>query len=212
MNNKEKTYFIIIILGGFLGIHKFIEGKTKLGLIYLFTFGLFGFGWIYDIITFKSKTDHTTNNNNNTINTVSCIINTKRKVNYFVGQIVSVIADINKNDEECYFLESYGANPEAHKIPKKYDDYCEECNYAIIKDVSDNSLEVIFILDDIYLKRLKIETNITCNNGDSFLIKNGFLFDRSNKIGKIIDDRYNDNLNIIANSIENDILVVIIKK
>jgi len=35
---------------GWLGAHKFYAGKTGMGLIYLFTFGLFGFGWIIDTI------------------------------------------------------------------------------------------------------------------------------------------------------------------
>lgn len=35
---------------GWLGAHKFYEGKTGMGLLYLFTFGLFGFGWIIDSV------------------------------------------------------------------------------------------------------------------------------------------------------------------
>ena len=35
---------------GFFGIHKFYEGKTCMGILYLLTFGLFGIGWIVDII------------------------------------------------------------------------------------------------------------------------------------------------------------------
>lgn len=42
--------FILCILFGYLGIHKFYERKTKVGLIYLFTFGIFGIGWIIDTI------------------------------------------------------------------------------------------------------------------------------------------------------------------
>lgn len=42
--------FILCILFGYLGIHKFYERKIKIGLVYLFTFGLFGVGWIIDIV------------------------------------------------------------------------------------------------------------------------------------------------------------------
>lgn len=35
---------------GWLGAHKFYEGKTGMGILYLFTFGLFGFGWVIDAI------------------------------------------------------------------------------------------------------------------------------------------------------------------
>ena len=49
--------FIICLLFGWLGVHKFMEKKTGMGLLYLFTFGLFGIGWIVDcILYFPSKT------------------------------------------------------------------------------------------------------------------------------------------------------------
>ena len=41
--------FILILLFGWSGIHKFMEKKTVLGIIYLFTFGLFGIGWLIDV-------------------------------------------------------------------------------------------------------------------------------------------------------------------
>ena len=41
---------ILCIFLGYIGAHKFYEGKIKLGLLYLFTVGLFGIGWIVDII------------------------------------------------------------------------------------------------------------------------------------------------------------------
>lgn len=44
--------FIICLLFGYLGIHKFIEKKTGMGLLYLFTLGLFGLGWLYDCVKY----------------------------------------------------------------------------------------------------------------------------------------------------------------
>lgn len=49
MPNK-KIDLILCILFGYLGAHKFYEGKKAMGLLYLFTFGLCGIGWIVDIL------------------------------------------------------------------------------------------------------------------------------------------------------------------
>lgn len=49
MKNKQKD-LIIVIFGGIFGIHKFINGDIKMGIIYLCTCGLFGIGWLVDII------------------------------------------------------------------------------------------------------------------------------------------------------------------
>ena len=47
---KDKTVALILcIFLGLLGAHKFYVGKTGMGLIYLFTGGIFGIGWIIDI-------------------------------------------------------------------------------------------------------------------------------------------------------------------
>jgi len=47
---QEKCYVVATILGGWLGIHKFMQNNIGMGIIYFFTFGLFGIGWIIDII------------------------------------------------------------------------------------------------------------------------------------------------------------------
>lgn len=44
------TELIITIFLGFLGVHKFMKGEIGMGLLYLFTLGLFYVGWIIDII------------------------------------------------------------------------------------------------------------------------------------------------------------------
>lgn len=51
MNKSNKTALLIVcILFGYLGIHRFCTGKVKSGLLYLFTGGIGGIGWIVDII------------------------------------------------------------------------------------------------------------------------------------------------------------------
>ncbi len=46
--NKYVSLLLCIFLG-YLGAHKFYEGKAGMGLVYVCTLGLFGLGWIFDI-------------------------------------------------------------------------------------------------------------------------------------------------------------------
>lgn len=41
---------VLCILFGWLGAHRFYEGKKISGFFYMFTLGAFGLGWLYDII------------------------------------------------------------------------------------------------------------------------------------------------------------------
>ena len=51
MNEKKSmSRFIITLVFGWLGVHKFMDGKIGMGLLYLFTCGLFCIGWIVDTI------------------------------------------------------------------------------------------------------------------------------------------------------------------
>lgn len=49
------TAFILCVFLGYFGAHKFYEGKTGMGLLYLFTGGLCGIGWMIDIILILLK-------------------------------------------------------------------------------------------------------------------------------------------------------------
>lgn len=52
--NKWVSFFLCLFLGLF-GAHKFYEGKTGIGILYLFTAGLFGFGVLIDLIALLFK-------------------------------------------------------------------------------------------------------------------------------------------------------------
>lgn len=55
---RQKNKWVAIILCaflGFLGAHKFYEGKIGMGILYLFTCGLFGAGIIIDFIALLFK-------------------------------------------------------------------------------------------------------------------------------------------------------------
>ncbi len=57
MENSSKdwtTTLLLCIFLGFLGVHHFYVGKTGMGILWLFTGGCFGIGWIIDIIQIVS--------------------------------------------------------------------------------------------------------------------------------------------------------------
>ena len=47
---NKLTYFFLTLFLGSLGVHKFYKGKIFLGFVYLFTHGLFGIGYLVDVI------------------------------------------------------------------------------------------------------------------------------------------------------------------
>ena len=54
MKNKWVAFLLCLFLG-YIGAHKFYEGKAGMGILYLFTCGLFGIGWFIDCITLLCK-------------------------------------------------------------------------------------------------------------------------------------------------------------
>lgn len=52
--NKWVAFFLCLFLGYF-GAHKFYEGKIGMGILYIFTLGIFGIGWLIDIIIILCK-------------------------------------------------------------------------------------------------------------------------------------------------------------
>ncbi len=56
------TNFILTILFGYLGTYRFSKKQYGLGLLYLFTYGLFGIGWLYDICLSYKDYKNTTSN------------------------------------------------------------------------------------------------------------------------------------------------------
>lgn len=47
--------FVLCLFLGFVGAHKFYDGKTGMVILYIFTFGLFGIGWLIDLISILTR-------------------------------------------------------------------------------------------------------------------------------------------------------------
>ena len=54
VKNKWVAFLLCLFLG-FIGAHKFYEGRIGMGIVYLFTVGLFGIGWFVDCIVLLCK-------------------------------------------------------------------------------------------------------------------------------------------------------------
>lgn len=83
---RKLSRFLITFFFGMFGIHKFIDGKIGMGILYFLTFGIFGVGWLLDIfkILFPYQNHSTTIsnlsdnfNNTNMIGLNNCNSNTK---------------------------------------------------------------------------------------------------------------------------------------
>ena len=49
-HKNKKTMLLLCAFGGFFGLHRFYNKEIGMGILYIFTVGLFMFGWIRDLI------------------------------------------------------------------------------------------------------------------------------------------------------------------
>ncbi|WP_096671438.1 TM2 domain-containing protein [Dolichospermum compactum] len=102
MINKSTAYLLWLLWClGLGGIHRFYAGKPLSGLIYLFTWGLFGFGQLIDLALIPAMVDEKTlkylalhggNQNNNQSNTQTVVVNLGGQV---TGQIPGSGSDLS---------------------------------------------------------------------------------------------------------------------
>lgn len=62
-SKKKWVAFILAVTLGMFGFHRFYVGKNLTGILYFFTFGLFGIGWLVDCVlifvgSFRDKAGH----------------------------------------------------------------------------------------------------------------------------------------------------------
>ena len=49
--------WVLLVFLGWLGLHRFYQGKIFTGILYVLTFGLFGIGVVYDVLTLNEQID-----------------------------------------------------------------------------------------------------------------------------------------------------------
>lgn len=49
--------WLLLMIGGVLGLHRFAQSRWITGIIWFFTLGLFGIGFVYDLMTLNSQID-----------------------------------------------------------------------------------------------------------------------------------------------------------
>lgn len=53
-DKSKKIALLLCIFLGFIGAHQYYVGRIGRGILYTFTVGLLGFGWIGDIVTIST--------------------------------------------------------------------------------------------------------------------------------------------------------------
>lgn len=114
MEDKKINFIITLFLGGF-GVHKFIKGDVKIGILYLFTGGLFGIGWFVDII--KSLLV-LFNNNDKKINTNEDLLKDLSKDNY--DKTGNYSSEIKTNTKHIFFYNKLSLKDVVNKRPDEY--------------------------------------------------------------------------------------------
>lgn len=132
----------------------------------------------------------------------------KKNKSVYAGQILKIDVDI---DNDNYYLSSYNDGYVSNKISEKEKNYCERYGYGFVKNVIGDMIDFLIICQNGYLNRFKIELYKNYSNGSVFDIKDNLLYDNKEVVGKIIDERYN-NQKIIINSLDEDRLVVFLSK
>lgn len=141
----------------------------------------------------------------------------KRKgANLYIGQFLKIEAETIEDDDVIedvkYYFSSFKGGIVTTKIQDMHQEFCEKYNYGLVKSINNDIVEVLIICVDGYLQRFKIELNNEYHDGDAFIIKDGILYENNAPVGKIIDDRYNPNIPILLNCIDDGTLTVFIKK
>lgn len=131
-DSQTMTEFILCIFTGALGGHHFYRGRVKKGVLYLFTCGLFGFGWLIDVVSLGTKIFQT--NHKQTEFDDRALSERKRRIinSLDYGLVVALKRDAKERIEHNNYLVQVTA----------HGDSCEKCkrweNKVLIDDLFSN--------------------------------------------------------------------------
>ena len=139
---NSNTELIVTILGGWFGLHRFIRKQYGLGCLYLFTYGLFGIGWIFDIYCCLYYRSEKFINIKESIkeNTIKC-----NELNYHIEDLKNTYIGIKQID---YGQASYNDNslwnykrPELKKMRESNNVY--NCSSTVCKNAQNQPFKYI---------------------------------------------------------------------
>ena len=141
-NKKVDMELILTIVFGWLGIHKFYNKQYGLGVLYLFTWGLFGIGWIFDIyacLYYKSE-EFLSIKDSIKDNTNKC-----NELNSHIEELKNAYIDFKQIDygQSTYNDNSYWnyKRPELKKIRERKNIY--NCSLTVCKNANNQPFKYI---------------------------------------------------------------------
>ena len=134
----------------------------------------------------------------------------KEDFNCFKGKFVSV--DVDTEKDNFYFTVYDNENNRYIRITEKVDDkyytLCDNYEYGLIYDYTDDFYTIAIICCKGYIKALNVKLNEKLENGTSFIIDHNNLIDNNKIVGSI----QNNNNNIKLNVLDHNKLMCFIEK
>jgi len=143
-------------------------------------------------------------------------IKIKKGKNLYIGQFLNIETDYKDDGDFInngkYYFSSFDSGIVTNKISSSHEKYYEKYRYGIVRSIEGDTATILIICCNGYLQRYDISMKNEYNNGSAFIINNGNLIENNKVVGSITDRRYNNDVPILLNGVDNGKLVVFIQK